>query len=194
MNLESLLKLNRVIRVIGFDDAPFERHSGQQVSIAGVVCRGTRFEGMVWGTVQSDGWDATDTLCDLLMGGKFLPQLHLVLIDGIGFGGFNLVDLPELASRLERPCVAVMRRPPNLNKIEQALGRLSDPEKRLQILRRAGEIHAYPPFFFQVCGEEPRAIAHALDRLTDCGKVPEALRLAHLIGAAVIKGESGSQA
>jgi hypothetical protein len=34
----------------------------------------------------------------------------------------------------------------------------------------------------------------ALDRLTDCGKVPEALRLAHLIGAAVIKGESGSQA
>lgn len=194
MNLESLLKLNRVIRVIGFDDAPFERHSGQQVSIAGVVCSGTRFEGMVWGTVQSDGWDATDTLCDLLMGGKFLPQLHLVLIDGIGFGGFNLVDLPELASRLERPCVAVMRRPPNLNKIEQALGRLSDREKRLQILSRAGEIHAYPPFFFQVCGEEPWAIAMALDRLTDCGKVPEALRLAHLIGAAVIKGESGSQA
>lgn len=45
-----------------------------------------------------------------------------------------------------------------------------------------------------MCGEEPWAIAHALDRLTDCGKVPEALRLAHLIGAAVIKGESGSQA
>jgi endonuclease V-like protein UPF0215 family len=194
VNLETLLKLNRVIRVIGFDDAPFERHSGEPVSITGVVCGGTRFEGMVWGQVQPDGWDATDTLCDLLIGGKFLDQLHLVLIDGIGFGGFNLIDLPELASRLERPCVAVMRRPPNFSKIEQALRRLTDTEKRLQILRRAGQIHAYPPFFFQVCGEEPVVIAQALERLTDCGKVPEALRLAHLIGAAVITGESGSQA
>lgn len=194
MNLDSLLRLNRVIRVIGFDDAPFERHSGEPVSVAGVVCGGTRFEGMVWGQVQPDGWDGTDTLCNLLIGSKFLPQLHLILIDGIGFGGFNLVDLPELAARLERPCVAVMRRLPNFHKIERALQRLPDAEKRLQILRRAGQIHAYPPFFFQVCGEEPLAIAMALDRLTDCGKVPEALRLAHLIGAAVIKGESGSQA
>ncbi|WP_413161005.1 DUF99 family protein [Capilliphycus salinus ALCB114379] len=149
---------------------------------------------MVWGQVQPDGWDATDTLCNLLIGNKFLPQLHLVLIDGIGFGGFNLVDLPELAARLERPCVAVMRRLPNFDKIERALQRLPDAEKRLEILRRAGQIHAYPPFFFQVCGEEPILIAMALDRLTDCGKVPEALRLAHLIGAAVIKGESGRQA
>ncbi|MEL7035006.1 MAG: DUF99 family protein [Cyanobacteria bacterium J06592_8] len=194
MNLEALLRLNRVIRVIGFDDAPFERHSGEQVSVAGVVCGGTRFEGMVWSEVQPDGWDATDTLCNLLMRSKFLPQLHLILIDGIGFGGFNLVDLPELAARLERPCVAVMRRQPNLQKVEEALRRLPDAEKRLQILGRAGQIHTYPPFVFQVCGEKPDAIAQALDRLTDCGKVPEALRLAHLIGAAVIKGESGSQA
>jgi hypothetical protein len=62
------------------------------------------------------------------------------------------------------------------------------------LLQRAGPVYAYPPFFFQVCGESPEAIAAALCRLTDCGKVPEALRLAHLIGAAVVKGESGSQA
>jgi hypothetical protein len=36
--------------------------------------------------------------------------------------------------------------------------------------------------------------AAVLRRLTDCGNVPEALRLAHLIGAAVVKGESGRQA
>lgn len=194
MKLESLLRLKRVIRVIGFDDAPFERHSTEVVPVAGVVCGGTRFEGMVWGEIQQDGWDATDKLSQLLLGGKFLPQLHLILIDGIGFGGFNLIDLPELASRLERPCVAVMRRPPNFSKIEQALRNLPYPEKRLEILRRAGTIYAYPPFFFQVCGAKPEVIAQALEMLTDCGKVPEALRLAHLIGAAVIKGESGSQA
>lgn len=194
MNLSSLLRLNRVIRVIGFDDAPFKRGITENVAIAGVVCGGTRLEGMVWGTVQPDGWDATDTICQLLIGGKFLPQLHLVLIDGIGFGGFNLVDLPLLASRLQLPCVSVMRRLPNLAAVEIALRRLPHPEQRLEVLKRAGRVYAYPPFFFQVCGEMPEVIAAVLPRLTHCGKVPEALRLAHLIGAAVINGESGSQA
>jgi uncharacterized protein len=48
--------------------------------------------------------------------------------------------------------------------------------------------------FFPVCGEKPEIVAIALHRLTDCGKVPQALRLAHLIAAAVIKGESSTSA
>ena len=194
MNLESLLRLNRTIRVIGFDDAPFVRRKGSRVFIAGVVCAGTRFEGMVWGKVRQDGWNATDTICKLLEGGKFLPQLHILLLDGIAFGGFNIVDLPKLQQRLGLPCVTVMRRMPNLAAMEESLRRLPQAERRLRLLHRAGLIHAYPPFLFQVSGEQPEAIASVLQRLTDCGKVPEALRLAHLIGAAIIKGESGRSA
>ena len=194
MKLAELLRLDRTIKVIGFDDAPFSRTSGSPVSIAGVVCGGTRFEGMVWGKVLPDGLDATDAICQLLLGGKFLPQLHLVLLDGIAFGGFNIIDLPKLASRLQIPCVAVMRRQPDLAAVEKALGHLSDSEYRLELLRRAGKIYAFEPFFFQVCGEQPEVIALVLQRLTDTGKVPEALRLAHLIGAAVITGVSGSSA
>ncbi|MGB3264457.1 MAG: DUF99 family protein [Microcoleus sp.] len=194
MKLAELLRLDRTIKVIGFDDAPFSRTSGGLVSVAGVVCGGTRFEGMVWGQVLPDGLDATDAICQLLLGGKFLPQLHLVLLDGIAFGGFNIIDLRELASRLQIPCVAVMRRQPDLAAIEKALGYLPDLEYRLELLRRAGKIYAFEPFFFQVCGEQPEVIAAVLQRLTDTGKVPEALRLAHLIGAAVITGVSGSSA
>jgi hypothetical protein len=194
MELDSLLRLNRVIRVIGFDDAPFLRNAGGTVSIAGVVCAGTRFEGMVWGQVEQDGWDATDAILGLLLGRKFLPQLHIVLLDGIAFGGFNVIDLPKLSEQLKLPCVAVMRRRPNLSAVEQAIHRLPQPERRLQLLHRAGTIHTHPPFFFQVCGASPDVTFSVLKRLTDCGKVPEALRLAHLIGAAVVKGESGSSA
>lgn len=194
MELASLLRLNRVIRVIGFDDAPFIRNAGGSVSIAGVVCAGTRFEGMVWGQVEQDGWDATDVILELLLGRKFLPQLHVALFDGIAFGGFNVIDLPKLSEQLQLPCVAVMRRMPNLAAVEQAIRRLPQPEQRLERLQRAGIIYAYPPFFFQVSGACPKVTFSVLERLTDCGKVPEALRLAHLIGAAVIKGESGSTA
>jgi len=194
MDLEALIRQKKKIRAIGFDDSPFERHQQEKVNISGVVCANTRFEGMVWGAVEVDGSDATETICQLLIGKKFLPQLHLVLLDGIGFGGFNLIDLPQLAQKLDLPCIAVMRKPPNLQKMKDAMSRLPNYETRLMILRQAGKIHAYPPFFFQVCGARPETIAQALPQLTDRGKVPEALRLAHLIGAAVMNGESGSSA
>lgn len=182
-------------RVIGFDDAPFaRRRAGAAVPLVGVVCSGTRFEGLVWGRVRKDGWNATDALCRALEGGKFLAQLHAVLLDGVTFGGFNVVDLPELAGRLGRPCVSVMRRPPDLDAVERALRHLPRPERRLARLRRAGPIHQMGGFTFQVQGAEPAWVAELLARVTDRGHVPEPLRLAHLIGAAVVTGESGKRA
>ena len=168
--------------------------AGEKVNLAGIICGGTRFEGMVWGELQQDGFDSTETICKLLIDSKFLPQLHIVLLDGIGFGGFNVVDLPTLAEKLQLPCVAVMRRQPDLDAVIDAMSRLPNLQQRQELLKRAGKIYEYSPFVFQVCGEEPEIIAKVLDKLTDCGKVPEALRLAHLISAAVMKGESGSSA
>ena len=184
----------RTLRAVGFDDAPFARRRRADVAVAGVVCAGTRFEGLVWGRLRQDGWNATAALAGLLMGGKFLPQLHLVLLDGLSFGGLNLVDLPALAARLARPCVAVMRRPPDLAAMERAIRRLPGAERRLALLRAAGPIHALGRFTFQVAGAEPARIADALARLTDRGEVPEPLRLAHLVGASVRLGESGRRA
>jgi endonuclease V-like protein UPF0215 family len=184
----------RLLRAVGFDDAPFSRSGRAEVAVAGAVCAGTRLEGMVWGRVRRDGWNATEALAGLLRGGKFLPQLHLVLLDGIALGGFNVVDLPALAAGLGRPCVAVMRRPPRLDAVEAALRHLPRPAARLERLQRAGPIHRLGGFVFQVQGATPEEAADALARLTDRGKVPEALRLAHLIGAAVRTGESGRRA
>ena len=194
MELKALIRQQKQIRAIGFDDAPFVRHQKAKVNISGVVCSNTRFEGMVWGAVEVDGRDATDTICQLLVGRKFLPQLHLVLLDGIGFGGFNLVDLPLLAQKLQLPCVAVMRRLPKMTKMKQAMSRLPHYQHRLTVLEKAGPIYTHAPFCFQVHGEQPETIALALTQLTDRGKVPEALRLAHLIGSAIASGESSSQA
>jgi uncharacterized protein len=159
-----------------------------------VVCSGTRFEGMLWGEIRKDGWQATAALCRMLQGSKYLPQIHLVLLDGIAFGGLNVVDLPALAQALKRPCVALMRRTPDLAAMERAIGALPRPERRLELLRRAGPIHTRPPFVFQVQGASPDTTHDALERLTDRGHVPEALRLAHLIGSAVKEGQSRGRA
>jgi endonuclease V-like protein UPF0215 family len=192
--LEKCLQQNRTIRVIGFDDAPFENKKGACVNVAGVVCAGTQFEGMLWGKVQKDGDEATEVLSHLLLQSKFYEQVHLVLIDGLAVGGFNLIDLPKLAINLKRPCVCVMRKPPNMAAIQKALNNVPNTTKRIELLHRAGTIYQKKPFYFQVQGGEAEVVGKVLERLTVQGHVPEALRLAHLIGSAVMTGESGNRA
>jgi uncharacterized protein len=192
--LDFLVRHNRQIRVIGFDDAPFVRHTNKPVAVAGVVCSLTRFEGMLWGHIQTDGLDSTEQLSKMLQKSKFHSQLHLVLLDGIGMGGLNLIDLPLLAQKVQLPCVAVMRKFPELEKMKAAISFLPHSEIRLQLLAKAGEIYVQPPFYFQVCGLSAEVTVRVLQSLTDRGNVPEALRLAHLITSAVVNGESGKRA
>ena len=193
--ITALPAADRRIRVAGFDDAPFDRGAtGAPVHVAGVICAGTRFEGMVWGSVTKDGFDATEVIASLLEGSKYLAQIRAVLLDGIGVGGLNIIDLPALSTRLGLPCVAVMRKMPDVDGVRKVIAALPDPERRLALLERAGPIHQRAPFYFQVAGITPGAAAELLDRVTDTGHVPEALRLAHLIGSAVIDGESRGRA
>ena len=148
----------------------------------------------MWVEATKDGLDATDVLAAMLLSGKFYDQVHAVLLDGLAIGGFNLIDLPQLAERLERPCVAVMRRRPNLEAIHTALSQLADAPHRRALSARAGVIHEEEGFIFQVVGESPAVVGRALAAVTDQGRVPEPLRLAHLIGAAVKLGQSGRRA
>jgi uncharacterized protein len=81
-----------------------------------------------------------------------------------------------------------------LDAVCNAMSKLPELERRKEVLLRAGYIYEYPPFCFQVSGADAEIIAGVLKRLTDTGHVPEALRVAHLITSAVVKGESGRQA
>lgn len=87
-----------------------------------------------------------------------------------------------------------MRRRPGLKKFGAVLERLPETGERRRRLQAAGAIHEFPPFFFRVAGERPEVVGPALDRLTDRGKIPEALRIAHLVGSAVVTGQSGRRA
>lgn len=193
MTLAQLRARGRAPRVIGFDDAPFDKRVDTAVNVAGVVCAGTRMEGLLWGTATRDGADATEVLAGMVRGSKFHDQLALVLLDGIAIGGMNLVDLPALAEALGLPVVAVMRKAPDLAAFDAVCARFDDAERRRALVRAAGPIHtaAVP---FQVAGVDPDTAAWALGALTVQGKVPEALRLAHLIGAAIRTGQSSRRA
>lgn len=191
-----MLEQHKTFRVLGIDDTPFDRQQSHPVPIAGIVCAGTRFEGMLWTQVTRDGTDATEHLIEFILNSKFHSQLHAVLFDGIAVAGFNMIDLPLFATRLGLPCLALMRKAPDLDGIYLALQRLGEEsaEQRWATLQRAGQIYQHHAFCFQVQGLDPTLAGRFLERVTDNGHVPEALRLAHLIGSAIATGVSSKRA
>ena len=102
MELSKLVESGRTIRAIGIDDAHYaDKTRGSTVNVAGVVCGGTRFEGMLWSHLTKDGLDSTDRVLEMIGQSKFWAQLHVVLLDGITFGGGNVIDIVELSERLK---------------------------------------------------------------------------------------------
>jgi len=191
VSLTRLLRHDKRIRTLGVDDGPFRRGSRGPVLVVGAVFSGDQFEGLLSTRVRQDGFNATDRLIAMIVGSKFRPQLHVVMLDGITLGGFNVVDLPRLADVIEVPCVAVMRRPPGLEAIRRALRNLSRPGLRARLMARAGEVHEAGELCFQVAGLAPAVAADLLVRSTATGNVPQCLRAAHLIAGGVVLGESG---
>lgn len=194
MRLNKALRENKTLRVLGLDDAPFNKAQDQMVNLSGIICAGTRFEGMLWSEVTRDGLDATDCIIQMVQNSKFHQQLHIILIDGIAVAGFNIIDLPKLSQTLDLPCLAVMRREPDLVRIDAALQNFSNYEVRKSLIAKAGDIYSQQGFVFQCSGCTSEQAVQVLQLVTDVGKVPEALRLAHLIGSAVKTGQSSSRA
>jgi endonuclease V-like protein UPF0215 family len=194
MRLETLLRRGRRIRTLGVDDGPFLRGARADVLVVGAVYSAEQFEGLLSTKVRPDGFNSTDRLVRMIVGSKFHRQLHLLMLDGITLGGFNVVDLPALAATTGIPVVAVTRRRPNLAAVTAALARLSSVQRRERILRRAGPFHRVGSLSYQVAGLEPVLAGELIRRSVVQGLLPECLRAAHLIASGLVTGESGHRA
>lgn len=211
--IPELCRRNISPRILGIDDAPFQskpRVRGSEVHAVGIVTSLDRFEGMIYcDRIEQDGLNAGTRLSEDILQSKFHEQIHAVFLDGISMGGLNIIDISLLANSISRPVVAVMRNQPKLEKMLHAISKLPDEEERSARMRAAGPIHQIHEWVFQFrCptssqGEDdinsevtPEDIANLLDKCTPSGgqKIPECLRMAHLIGAAIKTGQSSSSA
>jgi hypothetical protein len=194
VKLLTLLRGGRRLRTLGVDDGPFVRGQRRQVLVVGAVYSAGEFEGILTTRVRQDGCNATDRLVQMIIGSKYVAQLHLVLLDGITLGGFNVVDLPRLSEATGLPCAAVMRRPPDLDAVHEALSHLPGSARRREIMERAGPIHRAGSLCFQVAGLEPEVARLVIPATVLHGHVPECLRGAHLIASGLVAGESARRA
>jgi endonuclease V-like protein UPF0215 family len=143
------------------------------------------------GKVRRDGANATASIARLVERSRFGPSLQAVLIQGVTLAGFNVVDLAALSERLGLPVVAVCRRKPNLDKIKRALlGSVPGGERKWRVIARLGPARRHDQVYVQHAGVDWEHAVALIDRFAFNSNLPEPLRTAHLIGAALAHGES----
>lgn len=181
--------------VVGFDDGPFARdRQGARVRVVGAVCARTRLDGVISGHVRKDGRDATARLAALIQSSPFDRHIRAVLLDGVTLGGFNVVDIHALSAAIDRPVLAIARRLPRFELIRAALAKLPASDRRWAVIERAGRPEPLAGLYVQRAGLTLEEAGQLLDATTLHGKLPEPIRLAHLIAGGVVTGTSHGRA
>ena len=177
--------------VIGFDDAPFPRDHRGDVTVIGVVCSRTRLDGVLRGRVRRDGANATGRMIELIEASQFAEHIRAVLLQGIAVAGFNVFDIGRLARVLGVAVLVVARKAPDLPAIERALRRTGPGWRRKwKLIEQAGEMEPARGLWVQRVGLSMPQAEHLLAVTTLHGKVPEPLRMAHLIAGGITTGAS----
>lgn len=181
--------------VIGFDDAPFDRSSSRQVRVIGAVCALTRLHGVLSFDVSKDGSDAAGRLIESVRSSRFAQHLQLVMLQGIAFAGFNVVDVFAVHEALGVPVLVVSRKEPDREAMRRILlERIEDGAKKWSILQNLGEMEPVRGIWVQRVGIEMGAVEEVLQSSVEEGNLPEPIRLAHLIAGGVVSGESRGRA
>jgi endonuclease V-like protein UPF0215 family len=190
VKLKRFRSIKPEIRVLGIDDGFFVPHVKGTALVVGVVFRGGLWlDGVIHTRVEVDGFDAVDKITEMILNSPHYRQLRVIMLDGVTFAGFNIVDIRELSEKTELPVIAVTREKPNLEKIHRALDNLSLSEKRWTAILHAGDVFAVftreknEKVYTCISGISREDTDEILRVTATRSSVPEPLRVAHLVAS-----------
>ena len=178
------------IRVLGVDDGKFTPHTEGDVIVVGVVFRGGCWlDGVMHTSISIDGFDATENITSMINSSPHCKQLRLIMLNGITFAGFNVVNIKKLNFATNLPVIALTDDKPNLKSIHEALNNLSETEERWKTVLEAGEIHEITSrgkkLYIVLAGISLVDAQKIIELTATRGSFPEPLRVAHLIASGI---------
>ncbi|MFQ5351511.1 MAG: DUF99 family protein [Candidatus Binatia bacterium] len=181
--------------LLGIDDGPFEKRPGAMVPIVGVMMEGAHtVEAVAVTEFAVDGDDVTGFLRDWVKGMRFVAALQGVVLGGITIAGLSVVDVDSLSNGLGLPVLIVNRHDPVSNRVADALA-AAGLEDRKALIDRSPVAVGLDKGLFLACAGIPDEEAARMVRATQTKSlIPEPLRIAHLIGRAMVSGESRGRA
>jgi endonuclease V-like protein UPF0215 family len=190
--------IKQEIRILGVDDAPFTPHTQEKVMLIGTVFRaGNWLDGVLSTHITVDGTDATTRLIEMVNSSRNLDQLGVIMLDGITFGGFNVVNIGKIFQETGVPVIVIMRKYPDFPGIEKALHKFSDWEERWDHILEAGEVYKirkHESIYMQISGVKLEDAREIVKLSATRSAIPEPIRAAHIIAAGVTTGESKGSA
>ena len=157
----------------------------------GAIYSGLRLDGVLSGRVRRDGANAESKIAELVLTSKFAPQVQLVMLQGIALGGFNVVDLNMLHGDLQVPVLVVARRKPNLVAMRDALlNHVLGGKRKWKLIESFGEMESVAGVFVQRVGLSLKEADTVVRRFAVYSRIPEPLRVAHLIAGGATTGQS----
>lgn len=185
------------IRVLGIDDTSFSRADKDVLIIAPFFRGGLMMDGMATTTVQRDGDDATLKIIEMINKSKFKAQLQAILLNGIAFGGFNVVNIHSIKTHTSIPVITIIRKYPDFVSIKATLKKLG-MEKKYELMELAGKPKQvktkHGVVWFQYAGCTAQEAAEIIKITSTNSNIPEPIRIAHIIGQGIMLGESSGGA
>jgi endonuclease V-like protein UPF0215 family len=177
--------------VIGFDDASFEIKSRlKSTYLIGVVCQGVRVVQLVKGEITIDGNDATEKLIQLIKMNE--KHIQYIFTHTITFGGFNIINLQEIYKKTQIPIICITNQMPDIEAVKSALKKNfpKDYREKIKHIIKAGELYqteiktagGLSKIYYHSLGISNQEVKQLLEKVCIDSKIPECLRLAHLIG------------
>lgn len=195
-NIVTFRGIKSEIRVLGIDDGAFIAHTKGMVDIIGVVYRGGYwFDGVMRTKIEIDGMDATEKMGTMINGSPHFSQLRVIVLNGVTFAGFNIVDIKKLSNTIGLPVIAIVREKPDFKKIKRALKHLPMYEKRWKIIKNTGKtikVHTGKTegvVYMQIAGISEIDAKKIVRNTSTRSNIPEALRVAHIIASGLTKGK-----
>lgn len=163
-------------RFLGIDDGPREVEK-----LIGVAYRGTEFMEQVEIIDQEpDTGEATEDIIELYR--LFDQHIAAILLDGISFNGFNVADLERINQETGKPVIAVTNNRPDKEAMKNGL---ETTGLETEIVENLPEIHELGEVYIQFSGCKYEEASEMVRSATLQGNIPEAIRVAHLIGTAL---------
>lgn len=185
------------VRILGVDDAPFDFRKDKKVMLIGTIFRGGKFlDGILRTEIKVDGLDATEKIIEMVKKTKH-KDLRVIMLDGLTFGGFNLVDIEEIFQKTKLPVIVIVRKIPEFKEIKKALKNLSKKTQQfgLRCMEKAGQpekVETKPKkyIYIQTKGIKLSDAKGIVKLSATRSLIPEPIRVAHLIASGVVLGES----
>ena len=179
------------IRLFGVEDGSFnafQREIPSYAFLCGVETVNDSILNVRLSKIEVDGFDGTQKLLGMLNGIKS----EAVLLGGITFAGFNMIDPKMIFDETGLPVIVCSGVKPDSESMLSALKKhFNDWSDRWGIVESLEQVHFTrtrvnePLVYFEVVGNSPKWAEEIIKNSAIVSRIPESLRIANLIAKGI---------